>query len=84
MYEKSGDRTDLIILDLIMPEMDGLETFDRIRKINSEAKVLLVSGFNQPGKAYGSLASKVSGFVGKPYNLEILSSAIAKALKQNP
>ena len=84
MYEKSGDRTDLIILDLIMPEMDGLETFDRIRKINSEAKVLLVSGFNQPGKAYGSLASKVSGFVGKPYNLEILSSAIAKALKQKP
>lgn len=44
VYRKNKDRIDLVILDMMMPEMGGSETYDRLKEINSDIKVLLSAG----------------------------------------
>ena len=49
-----GDRIDLVILDLIMPGMDGSETFDRIRALAPELPVIIASGYAMEGQRISS------------------------------
>ena len=45
IFEKSKNRISLVILDMRMPGMNGCEVYDRLKKIQPEAKIILVSGF---------------------------------------
>ena len=51
IYEREKDRIDLVILDMIMPDMSGGEVFDRLREINPRVMVLLASGYSIDGRA---------------------------------
>jgi two-component system cell cycle sensor histidine kinase/response regulator CckA len=64
------EEIDLIILDMIMPEMSGEETFTRLREIAPQVRVLLSSGYSQEGRAEDILKAGVRGFLQKPYTLE--------------
>jgi len=46
LFMEKKDKIDLVILDMIMPAISGGVTFDRLREINSEIKVLLSSGYS--------------------------------------
>ncbi|KKL46353.1 hypothetical protein LCGC14_2346410, partial [marine sediment metagenome] len=46
IYKKNKDEIDMVLLDMIMPEMGGSETYDRLKKINPDIKVLLSSGYS--------------------------------------
>ena len=70
------DKIDLIILDLIMPGISGSDTFDRLREINPNAKVLLSSGYSLTGKAQAIMDRGCNGFLQKPFKLEELSSKV--------
>ena len=72
---------DLVVLDMIMPEMGGAETFDAIKKINPDIKVLLASGYSIDGKATRILASGCNGFIQKPFTLLEISSKIREILE---
>jgi PAS domain S-box-containing protein len=74
------ERIELVILDLIMPGMGGGETFDRLREINSQIKVLLSSGYNINGEATAILERQCSGFIQKPFKLKDLSKKLRKIL----
>jgi CheY-like chemotaxis protein len=63
-------------MDLIMPGMSGGETFDRLKKINSQVKVLLSSGYSINGQAAKILERGCDGFIQKPFNLNQLSEKI--------
>jgi PAS domain S-box-containing protein len=76
--QRSG--IDLIILDMIMPEMGGSETFDRIRQIDPTATVLLSSGYSLNGQAHNILRRGCSGFLQKPFGLSELSQKIKAVL----
>ena len=80
VYEKKHDRIDMIILDMIMPGMGGAETFERLRKINPEAKVLLSSGYSIDGQAEDILSRGCNGFIQKPFNLSKLSRRVREIL----
>jgi len=80
IFEKNGEAVDLIILDMIMPGFSGGETFDRIKKIQSEARVLLSSGYSIKGEAQKILDRGCDGFIQKPYNLEKLSEKLQQIL----
>jgi two-component system cell cycle sensor histidine kinase/response regulator CckA len=67
---------DLIILDMIMPDMGGGETFDRLKEISPDLKVLLSSGYNIDGQATEILARGCKGFIQKPFNIKALSLKI--------
>ncbi len=67
---------DMVILDMIMPEMGGGETYDRLREINPDIKVLLSSGYSINGQATEILERGCNGFIQKPFNMKGLSRSI--------
>ena len=71
---------DLVILYMIMPEMDGGETFDRMKEINPGMKVLLSSGYSISGQATEILERGCDGFIQKPFTMRQLSQRIRKIL----
>jgi CheY-like chemotaxis protein len=75
-----GIRFHLIILDLVMPGMDGGETFEKIQEINPKIPVLLSSGYSITGYASSVLDKGCRGFLQKPFNLAELSASIRKIL----
>jgi len=60
-----------------MPDLGGGETFDFIKKINSDVKVLLSSGYSLKGKAQKIIKRGCDGFIQKPFRLEDLSEKIS-------
>jgi len=73
---------DLVILDMIMPKMGGGETFDRLKEIDPDIKVLLSSGYSINGQATEILDRGCSGFIQKPFNIQQLSVRIRGVLDQ--
>ncbi|MFC1557135.1 PAS domain S-box protein [candidate division KSB1 bacterium] len=82
IFEKQKDKIDLVLLDMIMPKMDGKDTFIALKKINPHVKVLLISGYSQDERVTGVLNDGVIDFIQKPLELTVLSKAINKALKK--
>ena len=81
IYKNRQDSIDAIILDMIMPDMNGGEVFDRIREINPGCKVLLASGYSIDGEAQQILDRGCGGFIQKPFSIEELSKKIRETLK---
>jgi len=80
IFQKNSDKIDLVIMDMIMPGMGGGETFDRLRAINPNIKVLLSSGYSVNGQASKILHRGCDGFIQKPFNLNQLSEKIGKIM----
>jgi CheY-like chemotaxis protein len=80
MISSSGVNIDLVILDLIMPDMDGGQTFDQIRKIRSQIPVVLSSGYALDGQASEIMRRGCNGFIQKPFSLSELSKNIRRIL----
>ena len=76
------DTIDIIILDMIMPDMSGEETYDRIKEVIPEVKVLLSSGYSIIGQAKDMLERGCNGFIQKPFNLRRLSQKIREVLNK--
>ncbi len=75
IYAHDGDRIDCVLLDMIMPEMSGLETYTRLKALRPDVRVIVSSGYRRDRFA-GELAD--ADFLGKPYSLEALSVAMEK------
>jgi len=66
----------IVILDLTMPHMDGEQCFQEIRKIKSDVKVIMSSGFNEQEVTQKFVGKGLAGFIQKPYKLSVLKEAI--------
>jgi CheY-like chemotaxis protein len=80
LYNKNRDIIDMVLLDMIMPEMGGGETYDRMKEINPDIKVLLSSGYSVDGQATEILKRGCDGFIQKPFDMQGLSQRIRKIL----
>jgi PAS domain S-box-containing protein len=80
VYEEEKDKIDIVILDMIMPEMGGGVVYDRIKSINPEVKVLLSSGYSKDGQATEILNRGCKGFIQKPFNIKELSGKVGEIL----
>lgn len=71
---------DLILLDIDMPEMDGLETLGRLRRDCPQAIVIMVSGINDEGRALRSIEAGARDYVRKPFDLALLKEVVLRHL----
>ncbi len=76
LYKKNKDKIDIVILDMIMPDMGGGETYDRMKEINPDIKVLLSSGYSIDGQAEEILERGCNSFIQKPFDMKGLSNKI--------
>jgi two-component system chemotaxis response regulator CheY len=74
---------DLVIMDITMPEMDGISAVREIRKINPNAKVIMCSSMGQQVKIVDAIQAGATDFIVKPYKEGQVMDAINKALKEN-
>ena len=81
IYKKNMDKIDIILLDMIMPTMSGGKVFDIIKKINPNAKVLLITGYSLDNQVTKILNRGCDGFIQKPFNLNELSGKIRKIIE---
>ena len=79
-YEDNKEKIAMIILDIIMPDMGGGETFDRLKELNPDVKVLLSSGYSIDGRATEILQRGCDGFIQKPFSIKGLSGQIREIL----
>ena len=77
-------RVDLVLLDMIMPEMDGETTFKALRRIDPDIPVLLTSGFVQEDKSERLIKAGALGLVYKPYKSDSLLRSVREALHGRP
>ncbi|MDJ0991873.1 MAG: PAS domain-containing protein [Desulfobacterales bacterium] len=80
ILEDAGDDIDLVILDLIMPGIDGDQVFDHILSHRPHLPVLLSSGYAINGQAEALLHKGCQGFIQKPFNMSALSEYVRKIL----
>ena len=80
IYKADRDKINLIILDMIMPEMGGGETFDRLMEINPDVKVILSSGYSLDGQAIQIMERGCHAFIQKPFSVLTLSQKVRAVL----
>ncbi len=80
--EKYADlKPDITIMDITMPEMDGLQAVKEIRSKDPQAKVIMCSAMGQQAMVIEAIQSGAKDFVVKPFQAERVLEAVAKALK---
>jgi len=80
IFAAHRDEVDLVLLDMVMPKMGGGETFDRLRALDPDIRVILSSGYSIDGEAREILNRGCRGFLNKPYTLQALSGKIREVL----
>ncbi len=80
IYEALGPHIDLIILDIIMPKMNGTEAYRKLKEINSEVKVLFCSGHGMDQATVKEVMEKGLPFTEKPFKLDELLGQVRKVL----
>jgi len=80
IYRRSGEEIDAVLLDLVMPNMDGNAVFRELRKIDPQVRVLVSSGYSVDGGAQEVLTQGASGFIQKPYNIADLKMNLVAIL----
>jgi PAS domain S-box-containing protein len=79
IFQERGAEIDLVLLDLIMPGLNGFQTLERLRALNPQVPVLMCSGYGDGDEQ--ELPAGVN-FLSKPYPLEILSQRVSEALNR--
>ncbi len=73
---------DLVLLDLIMPGMDGIETLKRIKAYDKQIDVIMVSATDRAREATAAITSGAYDYITKPFDADAILTAIERALQK--
>ena len=73
---------NLVVLDIVMPDMGGGEVYDRLKEINPEVKVLLSSGYSIDDQAREIMERGCDGFIQKPFSMKAMSDKLSEILSK--
>jgi CheY-like chemotaxis protein len=82
-YQECSHQVDLVLLDMVMPDMSGSECCAELRRIQPESKILLCTGYDRNHAVQELLNRGVAGFIQKPYDVDALAHMCADALKHH-
>lgn len=71
---------DLVIMDITMPEMDGIQAVKEIKKINSNAKIVMCSAMGQQAMVIEAIQAGAKDFIVKPFQADRVVEAVKKVL----
>ena len=78
VYRDNWQTIDLVLLDMMMPHMNGRQLFENLREINPAVAAVLMSGYDATGTMDG--ATGFVGFISKPYTLQELATIVRQSL----
>lgn len=76
MLEEAGGQVDLVVSDVVMPEMDGPTLLKELRKRNTTAKIIFVSGYAEEAFERNMPQGEVFAFLPKPFSMKQLVEAV--------
>jgi CheY-like chemotaxis protein/anti-sigma regulatory factor (Ser/Thr protein kinase) len=77
------EHVDLALIDYVMPEMDGFEFLDRLRRGHPHLKAIMITAYGTPEAVLNALRKQVCDFLVKPFSLADLRAAISSALEEH-
>ena len=80
IYEEKKGEIELVLLDVVMPEMGGKETYGRLKEMNSAVRVILVSGYSINDEIQEILNEGAMDFIQKPFGAKDLTLIVRKVL----
>jgi PAS domain S-box-containing protein len=80
VFQKHADEIACVLLDLTMPNMDGVEAFKAMRRLHPSATVILCSGYNEQEATRRFAGKGLAGFIQKPYDLAVLREKLKEVL----
>jgi CheY-like chemotaxis protein len=81
-YQRHRDEIDLVIIDMIMPEMGGAECFEALKRLNPSVKAILTTGYSTNGKAQDILDAGVRRLLQKPFQISLLGATVRDVLDE--
>lgn len=82
IYKLNREDIDLVILDMIMPGMNGSDTYNQLKSINPQVKVILSTGYSGSEQAQQILDNGCQALIQKPFRVDDLSQSVRKVLDQ--
>jgi two-component system cell cycle sensor histidine kinase/response regulator CckA len=83
-YTAHSADIDCVLLDLIMPRMNGIEALQRIHQINAQALVVLMSGYSEQEATKHIAPTQLAGFLQKPFTMATLLQMVRQVVNQDP
>jgi PAS domain S-box-containing protein len=80
VYKEQGEAIDLVLLDVIMPRMNGQECLRRLQQLDPKVRVLIATGYTADSSVQRLKAEGVLGVVEKPFSVRTLAAAVRTAL----
>lgn len=80
VYKKNHKAIDLVLLDMVLSDLNGLEIFRELKKINENVKVIILSGYSMNEEINLAIKEGAVGFVQKPVSLKVLVAALKEAM----
>lgn len=76
----SDIKPDVVIMDLTMPKVDGIKALEKIKEIDSHAKIIMCSGIHDPYTINNAFYKGALDFIFKPFSKERVFEAVTKVL----
>ena len=82
LFKKQQDSIDIIITDILMPKMDGIEMVKKIRSTNLHIPIIFTTAFSDTSHLKKAAGLSIDGYITKPIDIEKLVSTIDKTIKK--
>lgn len=80
--ELKGGGYHLVVLDLMMPKLDGIEVLRRIRKIDDDVAVIIFTGYPNQESAIASMRLKAVDYLTKPFNVDEFREVLSRVMRE--
>ena len=81
LYAQHKDDISLVLIDMMMPGIDGHDTIIKLQRMNPQVKIIAMSGLVNHGTTIQNKNFQIQGFLSKPFTTEVLLNTLSSVLK---